>query len=56
MNAPVLIANLTTYEIMSKFEDFTPKLNSNDVRRVTVACDHVCEHINFEELERQLRK
>lgn len=54
MDAPVLVANMTTYEVMQKFEDFTPKLHYQDVNRVSVACDHVCQHINFAELERRL--
>ncbi len=49
MDVPVLVAHLTTYEIMQKFEDFTPKLNFNDVNRVSVACEHVCQHIDFKE-------
>jgi BioD-like phosphotransacetylase family protein len=56
MDAPVLVANMTTYEVMQKFEDFTPKLHYQDTNRVTVACDHVCQHIDFAELERRLRK
>jgi BioD-like phosphotransacetylase family protein len=55
MDAPVLVAGLTTYEVMQKFEDFTPKLHHQDTHRVTVACNHVCQHIDFQELAKRLR-
>mmetsp|Transcript_12556 Transcript_12556/g.18968 ORF Transcript_12556/g.18968 Transcript_12556/m.18968 type:complete len:384 (-) Transcript_12556:134-1285(-) len=55
MDVPVFVVNANTFQIMQKLDDFTPKLHYEDTGRVRVACDHVCEHIDFKLLAERLK-
>jgi len=48
LNAPVIHAELSTYKAMQEIQMFTPKLNIDDVSRVSRAVEHYEPYINFD--------
>lgn len=50
---PIMIAELSTHQAMTKINRFTPKLNIHDKNRVAVAVDHYEPYIDFDELMRR---
>ena len=55
MDVPVLLVGINTFQVMQKLDDFTPKFHPDDSQRVSVACDHVCQHIDFKTLGEKLQ-
>jgi len=51
--APVLFVELSTHQTMGMIRDFTPKLNIDDVNRVSQAINHYEPYIDFDELLRR---
>lgn len=51
--APIMHVKMSTWPVMSKIADFTPKLNIDDTHRVDEAVAWYEKHINFDELLRR---
>ncbi|KAL7575839.1 hypothetical protein ACA910_003160 [Epithemia clementina (nom. ined.)] len=52
-DAPVMSVGLSTHDVVSQIDGFTPKLNVDDQNRVAVAVDHYESYIDFDELLRR---
>lgn len=52
-NAPMMLVELPTHQVMSQINSFTPKLNIDDTNRVSVAVDHYEPYMDFDELLRR---
>jgi len=50
---PIMAVEKTTHEAMKDIHNFTPKLNIDDVNRVSVAVNHYEPYIDFDELMRR---
>ena len=53
LNASVLHVELSTYKAMEQIQQFTPKLNIDDTRRVNQTIEHYEPHIDFDMLLRR---
>jgi len=50
---PMMFVDLPTHQVMTKINNFTPKLNFEDTNRVSVAVEHYEPYIDFDELLRR---
>lgn len=44
----------SSHSAVQAMDDFTPKMHSEDTKRVETACQHVSDHVDFEQLARLL--
>ena len=52
-DAPVMVVGMSTHDVISTIDSFTPKLNVEDENRVSVAVDHYESYIDFDQLLRR---
>jgi BioD-like phosphotransacetylase family protein len=50
----ILICCARFISTVQKMDDFTPKMHADDTKRVQLACEHVSDHVDFEQLARLL--